>query len=75
MIRKKLYRRWQLEDALRSFARNGRWGTCGSCPRDSDGSVYPEFCQETDRYDHNLAIDELAGAWKRMKSDDEESKP
>ena len=41
------------------FSRNGRWGTCASCPRDSDGKVYPESCENTKRYDHNLDFDGL----------------
>lgn len=36
------------------IARNGRWGTCGACPRDHMGKVFPERCDYTDRYDHNL---------------------
>ena len=33
--------------------RNGRWGTCGFCPRRS-GKVYPEECEYTTRGDHQL---------------------
>lgn len=33
--------------------RYGRWGTCVDCPR-RDGVVYPEECENTDRYDHRL---------------------
>lgn len=36
------------------LARNGRWGTCSGCPEDHNGVIYPERCQFTDRYDHNL---------------------
>lgn len=39
-------------DAL--LARNGRWGTCGACPRGDDGRVEPERCEYTSRSDHNL---------------------
>lgn len=35
--------------------RNGRWGTCVSCPRE-DGEVFPEKCEHTKRYDHNLEV-------------------
>lgn len=49
-----------LRDAFRQFSRNGRWGTCVCCPRDSDGNAYPEFCLDTNRYDHNLTVDSLA---------------
>ena len=54
----------QLSDSFRQFARNGRWGTCASCPRDSENHAYPEFCQFTERYDHNLDVDDLAATWK-----------
>jgi hypothetical protein len=37
------------------IARNGRWGTCSGCPRDAKGTVFPERCGFTDRYDHNLS--------------------
>lgn len=50
----------RMKDHFRQFARNGRWGTCVSCPRDSDGHAYPECCQFTERYDHNLDVDLLA---------------
>lgn len=46
------------------FARNGRWGTCGGCPRDTDKHAYPEFCPDTDRYDHQLTIDSLVETYK-----------
>lgn len=54
-----------LREALRIFARCGRWGTCVGCPRDGEDHVYPEFCAYTKRYDHQLTIDELADAIKR----------
>lgn len=44
----------------RMFARNGRWGTCVGCPRDSEHMAYPEFCQFTTRYDHWLNAARLA---------------
>ncbi len=53
-----------LKDCFLQFSRNGRWGTCGACPRDSDGHAYPEFCAFTERYDHQLSVDELAEAHK-----------
>lgn len=43
-----------------SFDRNGRWGTCSSCPRNGRGDVFPEYCDYTDRYDHQLTIEGLA---------------
>lgn len=39
-------------DAL--LARNGRWGTCGACPRGEGGHVEPERCEYTSRSDHNI---------------------
>lgn len=36
------------------IARNGRWGTCVDCPREN-GTVYPERCEFTARYDHNTS--------------------
>lgn len=55
------------KDALHHFARNSRWGTCGDCPHDGVGmgTLAPELCQNTERYDHNLNIDQLADAIKR----------
>jgi hypothetical protein len=54
----------ELADGFIQFSRIGRWGTCVACPRDTDGHVYPEFCRYTDRYDHNLTVDELAASHK-----------
>lgn len=42
------------------FSRNGRWGTCVDCPRTAQGVVYPEFCKNTERYDHQLKVEALA---------------
>lgn len=47
------------------FSRNGRWGACGDCPADANGTTYPECCVYTKRSDHNLTIDELADNYKR----------
>lgn len=47
-------------DSFRQFSRNGRWGSCVGCPRDSEGHAYPEFCADTDRYDHKITASELA---------------
>jgi hypothetical protein len=47
-----------IADSLRQFARNGRWGTCVECPR-ADGQTFIEFCENTDRYDHQLTWDSL----------------
>jgi len=41
---------------FRVFTRIGRWGTCGGCPTDGRGDVYPEFCSDTKRYDHQLTL-------------------
>jgi hypothetical protein len=46
------------------FARNGRWGTCGGCPRDAAGNVHPEFCTLTDRGDHQLTAAGLAESYQ-----------
>lgn len=54
----------KIADQFRCFARNGRWGTCASCPRDSDHNVYPEFCVYTERYDHQYDVDALARVYK-----------
>lgn len=51
--------RQSIRDALLQFYRNGRWGDCVDCPRDADGKAYPEFCNHTKRYDHNLSIQGL----------------
>lgn len=45
------------------FSRNGRWGTCGDCPQDAAGNLHPEFCGNTDRYDHHLTAMNLAQTW------------
>lgn len=57
----------QLGDAFRQFARNGRWGTCADCQRDSDGRAYPEFCEHTKRYDHQLTVESLAETWRNYE--------
>ena len=49
-----------IAEAFVQFSRNGRWGTCCDCPRDTDGKAYPEFCANTERADHCLTVDELA---------------
>lgn len=54
-------------DGFRQFARNGRWGTCGGCPRDTTGQAYPEFCEYTDRYDHNLSAAGLAEVFEHCR--------
>lgn len=59
----------RIQDAFLPFARNARWGTCGVCPRDSNGHAYPEFCVETQRSDHQLGVDELARAHKAHGTD------
>lgn len=46
--------KYGLVSAMQQYIRNKRWGTCVDCPRTSDGSVYPEFCPNTERYDHLL---------------------
>ena len=51
-------------DSFAQFMRNGVWGTCVDCPRDSNGKVYPEFCENGYRYDHKLNIDGLIAQYK-----------
>jgi len=55
----------EIGDNFRQFARNGRYGTCGGCPRDVQGNAYPEHCADTDRYDHQLGVSSLAETWDR----------
>lgn len=54
----------ETRQALADFSRNGRWGTCGGCPRDGTGKKLPELCEDTDRSDHQLDIDSLARHFK-----------
>jgi hypothetical protein len=51
-------------DGFRQFMRNGVWGTCCDCPRDSDGHAYPEFCENALRYDHQIPVEDLAGVYR-----------
>jgi hypothetical protein len=51
-------------DAFRQFSRNGRWGTCGCCPRDIQNNAYPEYCEFTERQDHHLSATSLAESWE-----------
>lgn len=57
-----------MKGAFVQFSRNGRWGTCMDCPRDSNRMVYPEFCKNTNRYDHQLNVDQLIETHKRHLS-------
>ncbi len=50
---------------FKMFSRNGRWGTCSGCPRTIAGGIFPEFCADTARYDHQLTVDDLAEQWHR----------
>lgn len=52
----------EMKDPFRQFSRNGRWGDCAACPRDTNRHAYPEFCQFTDRGDHQLDVRSLADA-------------
>ena len=47
------------------FRRNGKWGTCVDCPR-TDGKVFPEFCINFNRYDHNLDLESLCEQYELM---------
>lgn len=55
----------ELRSALVDFSRNGRWGSCGRCPRDGYGRKLPELCAFTDYDDHQLDIDELSRRFKQ----------
>ena len=57
-IKRKAVKR--MADGFRQFSRNGRWGTCADCPADSNNHAHPEFCVNTNRYDHQLDVDALA---------------
>lgn len=50
---------------LAQLSRNGRWGTCVACPKAGDGTVLPELCKNTKRYDHRLTMKALAEMWDR----------
>lgn len=54
----------RMADGFRQFSRNGRWGTCADCPCDSHNHAYPEFCVNTDRYDHQLTANSLANQFE-----------
>ncbi len=58
-------------DFFRQLSRIGRWGTCGECPRDHQGNVYPEFCKNTDRYDHHFTAETLAAKWNIYNQPDD----
>lgn len=54
-------------DSFRQFSRNGRWGTCVGCPRDTAGHAYPEFCADAERYDHKLTAAQLAESFEHYR--------
>ena len=54
-----------LADCYRQFSRNARWGTCVGCPRDFRGDAFPEFCEFTNRCDHQKTHTDLAECWDR----------
>jgi hypothetical protein len=58
----------QVRENYLHFSRNERWGTCASCPQDSSGNKYPEFCEFTTRYDHQLTVDKLHDWYVRTKA-------
>lgn len=53
-------------DRWDQFLRNGRWGTCASCPVSGDRKQLPELCENTKRYDHNLTANELFEQYKQF---------
>ncbi|HCQ31303.1 TPA: hypothetical protein DIU27_02895 [Candidatus Collierbacteria bacterium] len=58
-----------VRDAFLQFSRNGRWGTCGGCPKDSNGHTYPEACADTIRGDHQLDLQALMETYLRYLND------
>jgi hypothetical protein len=54
----------ELKCAFADFSRNGRWGTCASCPQDGYGRKLPELCEFTEQPDHQFDIDGLAKRFK-----------
>ena len=60
----------RLRQALVCYTRNGRWGTCASCPWE-DGKVWPHSCEFTDRPDHQLTLDALVAQIERHQCENE----
>ena len=58
-----------LIDAFEQFMRNGRWGTCGSCPTGSEGRRFPEMCDNTARTDHHLDLESLCSQYQLAHQD------
>ena len=54
-------------DGFACFMRNGRWGSCGNCPRLTDGTVLPELCPDTDRSDHQSTLEGLVDQYNRWR--------
>ena len=50
-------------DMFEQFRRNGKWGTCGDCPK-TDGKSFPEFCINFKRSDHTLDITSMCEQYK-----------
>lgn len=47
------------------LVRNGTWRTCADCPREDDGSVYPERCKHAQRVDHTIPVHNVTVALLR----------
>ena len=60
----------ELKKRFRQFVRNGRWGACASCRQDSDGNHYPEFCEHTNRGDHQYGLEELVELYDKEQAED-----
>jgi hypothetical protein len=58
----------KMGDGFRQFMRNGVWGTCVDCPRDSAEHAYPEFCTNATRDDHLLAPSDLFEHYESLSS-------
>lgn len=50
-------------NSFNQFMRNGVWGTCVACPRDSNHHAYPEFCEHAMRSDNHLTIEGLVQSY------------
>ena len=57
-------------DGIKQLDRNGRWGTCVDCPRAQGDwhTAFPERCENTDRYDHQLTAEQLVKAIEIAKT-------
>lgn len=57
-----------LRSLFEQFIRNGVCGTCVSCPIVDDKHL-PELCVYSDRYDHNISLDEIVSQYNFKMTD------